>query len=75
MQTPYDFGEQSSERLVYVRAVAVNELPREVRDRAMGADHIYAVHDADGERLALVSNRSLAFTLARQHDLSPVSVH
>jgi len=36
---------------------------------------IYAVHRADGERLALVRDRALAFVLARQNDLAPVSVH
>ena len=34
-----------------------------------------AVHNTEGERLALVNNRRLAFVLARQHDLSPVTVH
>jgi len=33
------------------------------------------VHDAAGERLALVADRKLAFLLARQNDLAPVTVH
>jgi len=33
------------------------------------------VHDSDGQRLALVKNRKLAFALARQNDLAPVNVH
>jgi hypothetical protein len=41
----------------------------------MGMDEIYAVHDADGQRLALVKDRTLAFVLARQNDFAPVSVH
>ncbi|MYA88929.1 MAG: DUF1150 family protein, partial [Boseongicola sp. SB0662_bin_57] len=36
---------------------------------------VYAVHSSDGERLALVKDRSLAFILARQNDLAPVNVH
>ena len=36
---------------------------------------LYAVHDADGQRLAVVRDRRLAFVLARQNDLAPVSVH
>jgi hypothetical protein len=38
-------------------------------------DHLYAVHDADGQQLALVADRRLAFALARQHDMAPVAVH
>jgi hypothetical protein len=38
-------------------------------------DEIYAVHGADGQRLALVKDRTLAFVLARQNDFAPVSVH
>ena len=34
-----------------------------------------ATHSESGERLALVAERSLAFALARQNDLAPVSAH
>ena len=61
--------------IVYVRTVPVAELPEEVREAAGGAKELYAVHSAEGERLALVKNRDLAFMLARQNDLAPVSVH
>lgn len=61
--------------IVYIRPVAVSELPDEVREAAMGATELYAVHSAEGERLALVKERRLAFLLARQNDLAPVSVH
>ena len=60
---------------VYVRPVAVDDLPREVRDAAMGATQLYALHTSRGERLALVKDRAMAFTLARQNDLAAVSVH
>ena len=36
---------------------------------------LYAVHKSDGERLALVKDRQMAFMLARQNHLSPVTVH
>ena len=75
MNTQFDFGTEDAERIVYVRPVAVAELPAEVREQAAGMDEIYAVHDADGQRLALVRDRTLAFLLARQNDLAPVSVH
>lgn len=62
-------------KIVYVRPVAVSELPDEVRAQAEGLDHIYSVNGTDGTRLALVANRRLAFELAREHDFSPVNVH
>lgn len=60
---------------VYVRRVAMDSLPAEVRQQAPELDALYAVHGVDGERLALVADRSLAFVLARQNELEPVSVH
>ena len=35
----------------------------------------YAIRDADGEVLAVLADREIAFAVARQHDLDPVSVH
>lgn len=61
--------------IVYIRAVPVADLPAEVQQAAMGATELYAVHSAEGQRLALVKDRHLAFLLARQNDLAPVSVH
>lgn len=75
MDTKYDFGPEAGERIVYVRPVAVADLPDELRQQAMGLETIYAVHDASGERLALVKDRKLAFIVARQNDMAPVSVH
>ncbi|MCA0271717.1 MAG: DUF1150 domain-containing protein [Proteobacteria bacterium] len=75
MDTRYEFGPEAGDKIVYVRPVAVAELPDELRDQAMGLDTVYAVHDATGERLALVKDRQLAFIVARQNDMAPVSVH
>lgn len=75
MDTPFDFNTIGEERLVYVRPVDVSELPRKMRDQAGDKGHIYAVHSSDGERLALVKDRKLAFALARQNDFAPVNVH
>jgi len=66
---------QSGDRTVYVKTIAVTDLPQEVRDQAEGLDQLYAVHDAQGQQLALVGDRKLAFVLARQHDYAPVMVH
>ena len=75
MDTKYEFGPEGQDNIVYIRAVDVADLPKEVQEQAQGATQLYAVCKADGERLALVKNRSLAFILARQNDLAPVTVH
>ncbi len=75
MNHKYDFGEMTGEQIVYVRPVNVADLPAEIRAQTGGLSTLYAVHDKDGQRLALVRDRKLAFALARQNDLSPVNVH
>ncbi len=75
MNTPFEFKNHEGRPIVYVREVAVKDLPADVRAQVLGARKLYAVHDAGGERLALVKDRNLAFALARQNDLSPVTVH
>ncbi len=64
-----------NDRMVYVKTIAVADLPREVRDQAEGLELLYAVHDAEGQQLALVGDQKLAFSLAREHDYRPVMVH
>jgi hypothetical protein len=61
--------------IVYVKAVAVDSLPEEIREKAGDLTVLFSVHDTAGAPLALVGNRSLAFALARQHDKVPVTVH
>lgn len=76
MQNKFDLGQNpTEERIVYVRPVEVSALPDEIQEQALGARVIYALHDADGARLALVRDRQLAFALARENNLSAVSVH
>ncbi|MGB1332014.1 MAG: DUF1150 family protein [Paracoccaceae bacterium] len=65
----------TDERIVYVRPVSTAILPDDVREELGNIDEVYAVHSAAGERLALVTERDMAFVLARQNDLSPVAVH
>lgn len=73
---PIEKIQEKDERpIVYVRPVIVEDLPDDIRQQAEGVEDLYAVHDADGQRLALVRGRELAFALARQNDLTPVNVH
>ena len=74
MNTPIEINTEG-DRIVYVKTVEVADLPSDLRDQAGDLDQLYAVHDSDGQQLALVADRKLAFVLARAHDLSPVAVH
>ncbi len=71
----HDMNAFDDARTVYVKTIAVSDLPREVRDQAEGLKQLYAVHDAQGQQLALVGDCKLAFALAREHDYAPVLVH
>jgi hypothetical protein len=74
MRTKYDLSALGPD-VVYVKPVAVETLPPEVREQAGDLEVIFAVHDAEGTQIALVSDRRLAFSLARQHDKVPMTVH
>ncbi|RJE85361.1 DUF1150 family protein [Paracoccus onubensis] len=75
MDSKFDFHDNVAENTVYIRQVATNTLPQELQEQLSDVDNLYAVHDAEGERLALVRDRKMAFMLARQNELMPVSVH
>ncbi|PZX12916.1 hypothetical protein LX81_03467 [Palleronia aestuarii] len=72
-----DIKIEDREKIVYVRSVAVGDLPDDLQAQVHteGLTELYAVHSAEGERLALVRDRKLAFFVARQNDMAPVSVH
>lgn len=63
------------QKIVYIREVAVVDLPEEVQEQAEGLKTLFAIGGEDGEQLALVRNRELAFVVARQNDMEPHSVH
>lgn len=62
-------------RLAYVRAVDVADLPEEVQKAVEGVARLYAVHNGEGERLALVRDQEMAFHLARDNNFVPSYVH
>ncbi|SEN58763.1 hypothetical protein SAMN04488077_12125 [Roseovarius tolerans] len=75
MDTKYDFGNIEDRAIVYVRPVNVEDLPEDMREQVGDLTTLYAVHSTEGERLALVRDRKLAFLLARQNNMEPVTVH
>ncbi|NPD17092.1 DUF1150 family protein [Xinfangfangia sp. D13-10-4-6] len=75
MTTPFEGFPEGKSRIVYVRPVPVGDLPDEVRAQLGDQGVIYSVNAIDGQRLALVADRALAFNLARAHDFAPMSVH
>ncbi|MEO0360585.1 MAG: DUF1150 family protein [Pseudomonadota bacterium] len=57
-------------KIVYVRQVRPDELPEGAPDTPL-----FSIHDATSARIGVAPARDLAFLAARQHDLTPVSVH
>ena len=74
MNTPYDLNADVG-RMVYVKPISIDALPKEVQDQAEGLTQLYAVHDAEGQQLALVANRKMALALAVQNDYAPQPLH
>lgn len=75
MDVKFDFAGIDGQPIVYVRPVKVADLPDEVRAQAAGLETLYAVHTSEGEQLALVRDRALAYVLARHNNMVPVAVH
>ncbi|WP_425407968.1 DUF1150 family protein [Hyphococcus sp.] len=77
-----DFAELGGRKLVYIRTVEARDVIDDLIDddgelaiEIDDGDILYSVHSSNGERLALVGDRELAFAAARQHEMNPVSVH
>jgi hypothetical protein len=75
------FAALGAPNLVYVRPVTAAEIIASVPSAQMEAfdldpnQMLYAVHRADGERLAVLTDRDSAMAAALAHELAPVSVH
>ena len=67
-----EFRINSAKPIVYVREAAKDGLPDHLRN---APGKFFAVHDPSGKCLALTEDRGVAFALARQNDLIPVSTH
>ncbi|MGA0602928.1 DUF1150 family protein [Caulobacter sp. KR2-114] len=75
------FANLGAPDLVYVRPIKAAEIladtsVEEIRSFSLDPDQIlYAVHRADGERLAVMTDKDSAVAAALAHELAPVSVH
>jgi len=67
--------------LVYVRPIKAAEIlastpAAQIEGFKLDPEQtLYAVHRADGERLAVMTDRNAAVAAALAHELAPVSVH
>ena len=75
------FADLGAPELVYVREIKAREIlagtpVASVKGFEIDPDQtLYAVHSADGARLAVLIDREQAFAAAVAHELAPVSVH
>lgn len=81
MMTKEDLRGLGAPDLVYVREIRAADVLDDVPMTDVPglsidpAAILYAVHGADGERLAVMMDREAAFAAAVAHELEPVSVH
>lgn len=79
--TKEDFRGLGAPDLVYVREIRAADVLADtpipdVQGLTIDPEAVlYAVHGADGERLAVMMDRETAFAAAVAHELEPVSVH
>ena len=66
-------------QLAYIKRLDDEAIYRLVEPNALeqvaDPDDLFAVYGADGQPLAVIEGRDAAFAAARQHALTPVSVH
>ena len=75
MDTKFYNMPEANNPIVYVSPVRTEDLPDDVRSQLGDLEIVYSVSRTNGERLALVGSKKMAFALAREHDFDPVSVH
>ena len=79
--TNEDFAALGAPSLVYVRPIKASEVvgstPLETEEglRLDPNQILYAVHSANGARLAVLTDRDSAVAAAVAHEMAPVSVH
>lgn len=75
------FANLGAPDLVYVRPIKASEIladtpVEQIRGFSLDPEQtLYAVHRADGARLAVMGDKESAVAAALAHELAPVSVH
>jgi hypothetical protein len=75
------FAALGAPELVYVRPVTGAEILADTPQESIRGFHIepdqilYALHGADGSRLAVMTDRATAVAAAQAHELAVVSLH
>ncbi len=77
MNTPINehVNESLESNIVYIRPVAATDLPDDIMEKVGDGDDPHAILGEAGNVLGLAPNRELAFFIARENELAPVSVH
>ena len=79
--TPEAFAALGAPALVYVKRISADEILEHAPAEALQAfelapdQDLYAVHGANGQRLAVLADRDQAYAAALAHEMIPVSVH
>ena len=63
------------DNIVYVKPVDAEALSDDILDQIGDQKQLFAVHDAQGEQIAVVAHREVATLLAEQNNLEAVSLH
>jgi hypothetical protein len=61
--------------IIYLRPVATEDLPDELRAQAGELETLFEVHNTKGEQVALVAHPAVADELAAAHQMQLVTVH
>lgn len=66
---------QIGEKAIYVKSVAVADLPDDVKAQAGELETVFAVHNSKGEQLAIVAHAEIASRLAADNQMQLVTLH
>lgn len=78
--SPQAFAALGGPHMVYLREIRADEAladsPIDMAEHHLEPDQLlYAVHGADGQRLALLADREEALAACEANELAPVSLH
>ena len=76
--TEAEFAALGAPEMVYVRSLSADALIAEIPEAKSQIDAsgvYYALHGADGRRLAVFASRDEALAMAFANDAEPVSIH